>query len=69
MAGGEQSFGGGRGNGRLGLGFEAENGAGRVWIRGGARGEGRGGTGLDDDWHVARKPRMDAGDDACGAGE
>ena len=29
--------------------------------------EGRGGTACEDGWHVARKPRMDAGDDACGA--
>ena len=29
----------------------------------------KGGTARDDERHVARKPRMDAGDDACGAGE
>ena len=27
----------------------------------------KGGTARDDERHVARKPRMDAGDDACGA--
>ena len=27
----------------------------------------KGGTACDDERHVARKPRMDAGDDACGA--
>ena len=53
----------------VGLGFEGERGPALTRIRRGAREEGRGGTGLNDDRHVARKPRMDAGDVACGAGE
>jgi len=59
--------GGGNGDWGTGLGFEAGNEAGFDADKERAREGVKGGTARGDERHMVRKPRMDAGDDACGA--